>query len=197
MLVVVSCLLAAALIAGCGSGSARSTSDAAASAAAQDAALDATVAHREKVEAQREKDEAIEASPRLLERSFAPNPYPEPAATRPHPHGDVKRVVIRELKRGSGTVAGARDVVYIDFVKTFYRSGRKFLVAWGPHRTAYAALAGEAPGIRRGIVGMRPGGRRTIVLPKIVGDVHGPSGEGWEIAVMQVVLRRVRHIPIS
>ena len=183
LLPVAGCMLAIAL-AGCGSGSAGPASTTPTSAAAQTAPAATTPSQA--------MHDGIVVDSRPPEESFVPNPYPEPAAPAGHPHGDVRQLIVRDIKRGKGPAASASDIVYADFVKSYYRSGRKFLVAWGPHRASYLALGAEAPGIARGIAGMRPGGRRTIVIPRDIADVHDPDGEGFEIAVMQVVLRGIR-----
>jgi FKBP-type peptidyl-prolyl cis-trans isomerase len=176
------CCLLAALLAGCGGGDAASVSSDAETPAqptltpAQQARADARAAHQRQL---------------ALERTFAPNPWREPAASPPHPHGTVKHLIVREIERGKGPAVRGDENVYVDFVKTYWKSGSKFLVAWGPSRANYFNLPSEAVGIRRGMIGMRPGGRRTIVMPRAIGDVHDPDGTGWEIAHVDIVLRKI------
>jgi len=127
-----------------------------------------------------------------LERSFAPNPWREPAASPPHPHETVRRLIVHDVKRGRGPALRGDETVYADFVKTYWRNGRKFLVAWGPLRAEYLELRSQAPGISRGMTGMRLGGRRTIAMPRAIGDVHAPHGEAaWEEAHVDIVLRKI------
>jgi FKBP-type peptidyl-prolyl cis-trans isomerase len=176
----VSCAVAVLLLAGCGGDSAPVSSIAEAPAPptlspAQQRRADARAARRQRIQ---------------LERTFAPNPWKEPAASAAHPHGVPKHLIVREVERGSGPAVRGDENVYADFVKTYWRSGRKFLVAWGPLRAEYLSLSGQAAGIRRGMIGMRPGGRRTIVMPRAIGDVHDPDGTGWEIAHVDIVLRK-------
>src|SRR3954469_17618589 len=86
------CCLLTALLAGCG-GDASSVSSIAETSAppaltpAEQARADARAAHQRQLE---------------LERTFAPNPWREPAASPPHPHGTVKHLIVHEIKRGSG-----------------------------------------------------------------------------------------------
>jgi FKBP-type peptidyl-prolyl cis-trans isomerase len=125
------------------------------------------------------------------ERTFAPNPYREPGPTTPHAT-PLRRLIVREVTRGRGPKLQGDEDVYANFVKTYWKSGRKFLTAWGPGRVEYLSLPGQAPGIRRGMTGMRPGGRRTIAMPATISDVHTPSG-GAEFVAAQVdiVLRKI------
>jgi hypothetical protein len=126
-----------------------------------------------------------------LERTFAPNPWREPGRTAPH-DTPLKRLIVHDVKRGTGPAVKGDEIVYVDYVKTFWRSGRKFLVAWGPMRAQYLELATEAEGMRRGLIGMRPGGRRTIAMPRTISDVHPPDGSGTFVAAqVDVVLRKI------
>jgi FKBP-type peptidyl-prolyl cis-trans isomerase len=127
-----------------------------------------------------------------LERSFAPNPWREPGASRPHPHGKVTRVIVREIERGRGPALQGTENVYANFVKTYWKSGRKFLTAWGPGRFEYLSLSSQAPAITRGMTGMRPGGRRVIAMPRTISEVHEPNGgAGFVDARIDVVLRQI------
>jgi hypothetical protein len=126
-----------------------------------------------------------------LERTFAPNPWKEPGPTAPH-DTPLKRLVVHDIKRGRGPALTGRENVYVDYVKTFWRSGRKVFAAWGPMRAEYVELATQMDGIRRGMIGMRPGGRRTIAMPRTISDVHPPDGRGTFVdAQIDVVLRKI------
>jgi FKBP-type peptidyl-prolyl cis-trans isomerase len=126
-----------------------------------------------------------------LERTFVPNPWPEPGTTAPHDK-PLTRLIVHEVKRGSGPALTGKEVAYVDYVKTFWRSGQKFLVAWGPLRAEYLDLPSQAPGMRRGMIGMRVGGRRTIAMPKSISDVHPPDGSGrFTAAQVDVVVRKI------
>jgi FKBP-type peptidyl-prolyl cis-trans isomerase len=186
LLLVASCVLATTLVS-CGSGSESSAPSTGSSVAAR-----TTPHHESAAQARRDAERQALEDRRRLERTFAPNPYRKPAAPPPHPHGNVRRLLVHDIERGHGPALAGDETVYVDFVKSYYRSGRVFLASWGPHRAEALRLELEAPGIERGMAGMRPGGRRTIVLPRgVIGDVHDPDGTGWEIAVMQVVLRSI------
>lgn len=174
------------LSAGCGSGGATSSSVAV-------PATTPTVTRAPSPAAQARAAARAERRERIrLERTFAPNPYPEPPASRPHPRGRVDRLVVREIARGHGPALRGDETVYANFVKTFWKSGRKFLVSWGPRRFEYLSLPNEAAGIRRGMIGMRPGGRRVIAMPAAISQAHEPNGgAGYVDARVDIVLRKI------
>lgn len=123
-------------------------------------------------------------------RTFAPNPYPEPGTTAPHTE-PLRRLIVRDIKRGRGPALRGDEAVYVDIVKTFWRSGDKFLDEWGPGKTGYLLVGTQAPGMRRGMIGMRPGGRRTIAMPGSISDVHSPQGNSYVAAQVDLVLRKI------
>jgi hypothetical protein len=187
LLGVVGCLLVLGL-AGCGGDEAdRPAGDSASSTPAEQTPAPLSPAAQARADARQRRLERLE-----LERSFAPNPWREPAASPPHPHEPVRRLIVHDVKRGRGPALRGDETVYADFVKTYWRNGRKFLVAWGPQRAEYLELRSQAPGISRGMTGMRLGGRRTIAMPRAIGDVHAPNGEAtWEEAHVDIVLRKI------
>lgn len=177
----VALVAALALLAGCGGDEAPQPTAISAPASPaltpkQQARADARAARRARVE---------------LERTFAPNPWPEPGTTAPH-DTPLRRLIVHEVKRGDGPALTGKEIVYFDYVKTFWRSGRKVYAAWGRLRAEYLDLATAPEGIRRGMIGMRPGGRRTIAMPKSISDVHPPDGSGTFVpAQIDVVLRKI------
>jgi FKBP-type peptidyl-prolyl cis-trans isomerase len=126
-----------------------------------------------------------------MERTFAPNPWREPGASRPHPQGKVTRVIVREVKRGRGPALKGTESVYANFVKSDWRSGRKLVSAWGPGRFEFVSLT-QDPAMARGMTGMRPGGRRVIVIPRTMSDVHDPDSQTRFVdARVDIVLRQI------
>lgn len=159
-------MFALVLLAGCGGGSASDATDASPSTSTLTPAQQAPTDERDPY------------------ASLAPNPYREPGPTTPHTK-PLRRLIVRDIKRGRGPAVTGRDAVYVNYVKTYWRSGEKFLTAWGPRRVDYLHLAGQAPGVRRGMIGMRPGGRRTIGIPGAISDVHNPDG-GMDFVAAQI-----------
>lgn len=107
-------------------------------------------------------------------------PKPRPAIPDSPP---PKKLVIKDLKRGSGTPAKAGDDLTIEYVAYDYRTGREFDAAthhWGYGEPAVFELgAGEAvPGWDPGLKGMRVGGRRELIVPPRLAYGVGVSPEG-------------------
>jgi hypothetical protein len=181
-------LLVLIALAGCGGGSdSGSGSGSGSTAVAPPVTRTLSAAEQARANARAERRARVR-----LERTFAPNPWREPGTTARHPRGEPRRLIVRDVKLGRGPALTGHEIVYADFVKTFWLSGKKFLVAWGPHRAEYLDLEAQASGIRRGMTGMRPGGRRTIAIPRTIADVHPPDGSAGLVAArMDVVLRTI------
>jgi peptidylprolyl isomerase len=85
-----------------------------------------------------------------------------------------KKVVIKEVKPGSGVIAKKGDEVRIHYRGFEYSSGNEVYFAWRPNPPVpYAPLGyveGE-PGLQQGIVGMREGGRREVIVPARLGSI--------------------------
>ncbi|MGN6190451.1 MAG: hypothetical protein ACTHOE_16290 [Conexibacter sp.] len=180
------CCAFALPLAGCGSGGASNSS------ASEEAAPPATTqtlsaAEQARAEARRDRLERLK-----LERTFAPNPWREPGNGPPHPHGRITHVSIRDVKRGRGPALRGDETVYVNYVMTFWKSGKVFNHAWGPLRFEYFSLPQDASDIHRAIVGMRPGGRRVILLPAAVSQAHLPNGGGGYVdSRVDLVLRKI------
>ena len=82
--------------------------------------------------------------------------------------------------------------VWVNYELSWWKSGHRAQIAWGRGRAAYFSLLAQPAAVRRGMVGMRPGGRRTIVMPVRIADVHEEHGRNRsEAGVMDVVLRGI------
>jgi len=97
---------------------------------------------------------------------------PKPAAgTSPAP----TTLVMKDLVTGSGPAAVASSTVNVQYVGTNYTDGKVFDASWehGGQPISFA-LSGVIPGFAQGIVGMKVGGRRELVIPPDLG--YGPQG---------------------
>ena len=97
---------------------------------------------------------------------------PKPAAgTSPAPN----TLVIKDLVTGSGPAAVASSTVNVQYVGTNYTDGKVFDASWehGGQPISFA-LSGVIAGFAQGIVGMKVGGRRELVIPPNLG--YGPQG---------------------
>jgi peptidylprolyl isomerase len=81
-----------------------------------------------------------------------------------------KKLVIKELKRGPGATAKSGDEVEVIYVAAVYSTGKVFSVA-GPAAPFKLKLgSGEGvPGLEKGVVGMKVGGRRQLIVPPALG----------------------------
>ena len=79
-------------------------------------------------------------------------------------------LVIRDLIVGNGGVAVPTDSVQVRYEGALFTDGSVFDASWkyGKDPTGFA-LSGVVPGFAQGIVGMKVGGRREIVIPAPLG----------------------------
>ena len=83
-------------------------------------------------------------------------------------------LVTRDLVIGTGATAAATDTVVVQYVGANYADGKNFDSSWERGQPATFPLAGVVPGFAQGIVGMKAGGRREIVIPPSLG--YGAAG---------------------
>ena len=94
-----------------------------------------------------------------------------PKKTVPHiatPSGPppTKRVIVRDIRKGSGAVAHTGDMVTVDFLGVYY-SGKKLMSSWERHESFTFELGGGdgVLGWEHALQGMRVGGRRELIVP--------------------------------
>lgn len=85
-------------------------------------------------------------------------------------------LVIKDLVVGTGAEAQASSTVTVQYVGTNYADGKEFDSSWAHGQPAVFPLNGVIPGFARGIVGMKVGGRRELVIPPALG--YGAQGNG-------------------
>jgi peptidylprolyl isomerase len=100
-----------------------------------------------------------------------PEPASTPAATKPEitvPKGKApKKLVIKDLKEGTGPVAENGKNVQVQYVGISFKNGRQFDASWDRGEPfAFQLGAGQViPGWDQGVAGMKVGGRRQLVIP--------------------------------
>jgi peptidylprolyl isomerase len=86
-----------------------------------------------------------------------------------------KKVVIKEVKPGSGAIAKKGDSVRIHYRGFEYSSGNEVYFEWRPNPPVpYAPLGyieGE-PGLQQGVIGMKEGGRREVIVPARLSSIN-------------------------
>lgn len=83
-------------------------------------------------------------------------------------------LVIKDLVAGSGPSASAASTVTVQYVGANYADGKVFDSSWKRGQPIDFPLSGVIPGFAQGIVGMKVGGRRELVIPPDLG--YGTQG---------------------
>jgi peptidylprolyl isomerase len=85
---------------------------------------------------------------------------------------------IKDIWEGDGPVAKAGDTVSVHYVGVAFSTGEEFDASWNRGQSfAFPLGAGNViAGWDRGVVGMKVGGRRRLVIPPELG--YGDRGAG-------------------
>jgi peptidylprolyl isomerase len=97
----------------------------------------------------------------------------------PRPSGEPPaELQTRDIVVGDGPAAKAGDAVQMQYVGVSWSTGEQFDASWdsGQPFTFTLGAGGVIRGWDEGIVGMRPGGRRLLVIPPELG--YGETGAG-------------------
>lgn len=115
-------------------------------------------------------------------------PEPEVSVPKGPP---PKRLVVNDLKAGSGEGAKNGDVLTIQYVAVRYVNGERFESSWEGKRKPFGLELGAgdvSPGWERGLQGMRVGGRRELTVPTQLTSRFGvPPGTGPEATLLYVI----------
>ena len=90
----------------------------------------------------------------------------EPTVTPPSGPAPTK-LVTKDLIVGTGPEAKAGDSVTVNYVGVLYKGGKVFDASWKRSET-FPFVLGKSqviPGWEQGIVGMKVGGRRELIIP--------------------------------
>lgn len=89
-------------------------------------------------------------------------------------------LVIRDVVVGTGTVAQAGSNLSVQYVGVNYADGKQFDASWDRHQP-FPFQLGQGmviAGWDQGLLGMRVGGRRELVIPPALGYGSGGAGGG-------------------
>jgi len=108
---------------------------------------------------------------------------PAPAKARPKPKVKVpsgkppKKLVIKDLIPGTGQAAKAGDPITVNYIGVDFANGKAFDNSYDRGQPFPFQLGGGQviPGWDRGLVGMKVGGRRELVIPPSL--AYGPQGQ--------------------
>ena len=102
-------------------------------------------------------------------------PLPAALTTKPKvsiPKGPPpKKLVIKDLIKGTGATATASSTVNVQYVGVLYKNGQQFDASWndGSGQPVSLPLSGVIKGWQQGIPGMKIGGRRELIIPPSLG----------------------------
>jgi peptidylprolyl isomerase len=87
-----------------------------------------------------------------------------------------KKLVIKDIEKGSGATAESGDEVTVQYVGVDYKNGKEFDSSWSRNEPFPFQLgAGQViPGWEQGVEGMKVGGRRELIIPP--GLAYGSAG---------------------
>jgi peptidylprolyl isomerase len=111
---------------------------------------------------------------------------PEIAAPQGSPPAELEK---RDIVRGNGPKAKTRDNLAMQYVGVSWSTGRQFDASWdrGKEPFRFELGAGSViPGWDEGLVGMREGGRRLLVIPATKG--YGAQGQPPDIGPNETLI---------
>lgn len=163
LLTILGCLVL--VVAGCGDDSSSTTE----SVRERAAALAEKYEAEEEAEAEKAAEEKAEAEKAAVEETEesekAAAELPEVTVPKGPP---PKKLVVEDLKQGSGATAKAGDQVSVEYIGVLYDDGEIFEANWGKEAEplGFELGAGEViKGWDKGVQGMRVGGERKLIIP--------------------------------
>jgi peptidylprolyl isomerase len=95
-----------------------------------------------------------------------------------------KKLIVQDLIVGKGAPAQTNDQLQVQYVGVLFKTGEEFDASWkgskqGPPFPFALGQGQVIKGWDRGLVGMRVGGRRKLIIPASLG--YGSSGSGSAI----------------
>jgi peptidylprolyl isomerase len=87
-----------------------------------------------------------------------------------------KLLQIDDLVEGTGAAAKAGDTLTVDYVGVLYKNGKQFDASWDRGQPFQFQLGQGSviQGWDQGLIGMKVGGRRELIIPANLG--YGPEG---------------------
>ena len=80
-----------------------------------------------------------------------------------------KQLVVQDLIKGTGAAAAGGDELAVNYVGKLYSNGKTFDASWtdtpGKAFSFELGVGAVIPGWDKGLVGMRVGGRRELIIP--------------------------------
>jgi len=118
---------------------------------------------------------SAESSPSASTESPPASKKTKPKVTVPK-GAPPKKLVVKEIEKGSGATAESGDEVTVQYVGVNYKNGKEFDSSWSRNEPFPFQLgAGQViPGWEQGVEGMKVGGRRELIIPPAL--AYGAAG---------------------
>ena len=108
----------------------------------------------------------------------------------PKPQGNPPGTLqVRDVVQGTGKAAESGDKLTVQYVGVSWSTGQEFDSSWsrGKKPFSFPLGAGQViPGWDQGLVGMKQGGRRELVIPPNL--AYGPQGQPPAIAPNETLI---------
>ncbi len=107
------------------------------------------------------------------------NTLAKPRGPGPHPGARVERLIIKDVRVGTGPALQAGDTGVFDFISTNWVNGRPIDSSWARRRPFATQIESTVVigGWAQGIPGMRVGGRRQLIVPPALGFIENAPEE--------------------
>lgn len=92
------------------------------------------------------------------------------------------KLVVKDLVKGTGAAAKSGSAVVVNYTGELYKNDKVFDSSWKRHQTFGPFTLGQGAVIKgwdQGLVGMRVGGRRELIVPASL--AYGKAGSGSTI----------------
>jgi peptidylprolyl isomerase len=115
-----------------------------------------------------------------LAKAVGTNTKKKPKIPKPSGKPPAKLTVV-DIVKGTGAPAAAGDTLTVDYAGSSWSTGKEFDASWNSGQPFPVTLGqGQViPGWEQGLLGMRQGGRRLLVIPPDLG--YGSTGSGAKI----------------
>jgi peptidylprolyl isomerase len=101
-----------------------------------------------------------------------------------------------DLITGTGATAASGDNVTVQYVLATYSSGKVIQSSWTSKPFSFTLGAGQViPGWDKGVVGMKVGGRRELIIPPSLG--YGDQSPGTGIAANDTLVFVIDLLKVS